>query len=180
MKRVTRPVVSLGVVLACVIGTMALGTAMKSPCASGNWGDVRQYRFLCYSDIVPLLSTEQLFERGGRLPFLDECVTRPGQNCDEYPVVTMYFIRVAGWLSGDDYTRFYLVNALMLLGCAALVAVCLYVMNGARALYFALAPTLLIYGTMNWDLLAVAFDAQSLPVLLGLHQRLLGNRVVLP
>ena len=45
----------------------------------------------------------------------------------------------------------------MLLGCAALVAVCLYVMNGSRALYFALAPTLVIYGTMNWDLLAVAF-----------------------
>ena len=68
MKRVARPVVSLGVVLACVIGTMALGTALKSPCASGSWSDVRQYRFLCYSDIVPLLATEQLFERGGRPP----------------------------------------------------------------------------------------------------------------
>ena len=90
---------------------MALGTALKSPCASGSWSDVRQYRFLCYSDIVPLLATEQLFERGGRLPFLDECEVREGQNCDEYPVVTMYFIRAAGWLSGDDYTRFYLVNA---------------------------------------------------------------------
>ena len=96
MKRVARPVVSLGVVLACVIGTMALGTALKSPCASGSWSDVRQYRFLCYSDIVPLLATEQLFERGGRLPFLDECEFREGQNCDEYPVVTMYFIRAAG------------------------------------------------------------------------------------
>ncbi len=162
MKRVARPVVSLGVVLACVIGTMALGTALKSPCAGGSWSDVRQYRFLCYSDIVPLLATEQLFERGGRLPFLDECEVREGQNCDEYPVVTMYFIRAAGWLSGDDYTRFYLVNALMLLGCAALVAVCLYVMNGSRALYFALAPTLVIYGTMNWDLLAVAFATVGL------------------
>ena len=45
----------------------------------------------------------------------------------------------------------------MLLGCAVAIAVCLYMLNGARALYFALAPTLLIYGTMNWDLLAVMF-----------------------
>jgi uncharacterized membrane protein len=45
----------------------------------------------------------------------------------------------------------------MLLGCAVAIAVCLSIMNGARALYFALAPTLLVYGTMNWDLLAVAF-----------------------
>ena len=51
----------------------------------------------------------------------------------------------------------------MLLGCAALVAVCLYVMNGSRALYFALAPTLVIYGTMNWDLLAVAFATLGAP-----------------
>jgi uncharacterized membrane protein len=35
--------------------------------------------------------------------------------------------------------------------------VCLYLMAGARALYFVLAPTLAIYGLMNWDLLAVAF-----------------------
>jgi uncharacterized membrane protein len=35
-------------------------------------------------------------------------------------------------------------------------------MNGSRALYFALAPTLVIYGTMNWDLLAVAFATVGL------------------
>ena len=37
-------------------------------------------------------------------------------------------------------------------------------MDGARALYFALAPTLLIYGTMNWDLLAVALATVGLLV----------------
>ena len=35
-------------------------------------------------------------------------------------------------------------------------------MAGPRALYFALAPTLLVYGTMNWDLLAVAFATAGL------------------
>jgi uncharacterized membrane protein len=161
-RHATRVTVSLGVVLACVIGTMALGIAMKAPCASGNWSDLRQYRFLCYTDVVPLLGTEQLFTHGDRLPFLDSCEPVAGQHCDEYPVLTMWFIRAAGWLSGDHYAGFYLANALLLLGCAAAIAVCLYVMNGARALYFALAPTLLVYGTMNWDLLAVAFATAGL------------------
>ena len=159
-RHASRATVSLGVVLASVIGTMALGIALKAPCASGDWSDHRQYRYLCYSDIVPLLGTEQLFTRdgapGNRLPFLDACQPVPGQNCDEYPVLTMWFIRVAGWISGDGVIAFSTVNALMLLGCAVATAVCLYVLNGARALYFALAPTLLVYGTMNWDLLAVA------------------------
>jgi uncharacterized membrane protein len=46
----------------------------------------------------------------------------------------------------------------VLLSIAAFVVlVCLYLLVGSRALYFAVAPTLLIYGFMNWDLLAVAF-----------------------
>ena len=35
-------------------------------------------------------------------------------------------------------------------------------MLGGKALWFALAPTLLIYGFMNWDLLAVAFATGAL------------------
>jgi uncharacterized membrane protein len=163
MRPVTAPTrhaasatVSLGVVLACVVGTLVVGAALKAPCATGDWADGRQYTFLCYSDIVPLLGTEQLFDQGGRLPFIDACEVRVGQNCDEYPVVTMFLIRAAGWISGEDSARFFAVNALLLLGCAVVIAVCLYVLTGARALFFALAPTLLIYGTVNWDLLAVA------------------------
>src|SRR5215470_13462992 len=52
VKHATRAI-SLGVVLACVVGTMAVGTALKYRCAAGNY-DGRQYRDLCYSDIVPL------------------------------------------------------------------------------------------------------------------------------
>lgn len=160
MKRATRPVVGLGLVLACVVGTMALGTAAKSPCAAGSWGDLRQYRWLCYSDVVPLLGTEQL--TGPRLPFLDDCQSAPGQNCDEYPVLTMYFMRASAWISGPSYAKFYFVNAALLMLCAAAVAICCYLMVGARALYVALAPTLLVYGTMNWDLLAVALATAAM------------------
>ena len=145
----------MATVIACVLGTMIAGAALKTPCASGDWADGRQYTFLCYSDIVPLLYTEQLGD--GRMPFLEECAPVVGQNCDEYPVLTMYFMRIAAWISGPDTSDFYNVNMALLTLCAIAIAVCLYVMAGSRALYFALAPTLLVYGTMNWDLLAVAF-----------------------
>ena len=159
MSHGARVTVNLGVVLACVVGTMAFGAGSKAPCSSGEWSELPQYRLLCYTDVVPLLDTEQL--RGSRLPFLDPCA--PSElNCDEYPVVTMYVMRLAASIAGDEYTPFYWVNALLLTGFAVATAVMLYVANGSRALYFALAPTLLVYGTVNWDLVAVAFATGGL------------------
>jgi len=155
-----RRAVSLSLVLACVVGTMVVGVLTKSPCASGDWGDLRQYRLLCYTDIVPLRGTEQL--AGGRLPYLEPCTPVEGQNCDEYPVLTMYTMRVAGWIAGDSYPLFYWTNAVILLAAAAATAVCLWLLAGRRALWFALAPTLLVYGTVNWDLLAVALATGAL------------------
>jgi uncharacterized membrane protein len=155
-----RRVVSLIIVVAYAAGTMALGTALKSPCASGDWGDQRQYKHLCYTDIVPLLFTEQL--TGSRLPFFNKCAPHLDSNCDEYPVLTMYFMRVAAWISGPRTAAFYFVNALLLMICAAAIAVCLSMMAGGKALMFSLAPTLLIYGTMNWDLLAVALATAAM------------------
>ena len=155
-----RQSISLLAVVACAAATMAVGTAVKAPCASGDWGDQRQYRHLCYSDIVPLLFTEQL--TGHRLPFIQRCAPHPDSNCDEYPVLTMYFMRAAAWISGSRTAAFYFVNAALLLVCAAAIAVCLSLMAGGRALLFALAPTLLIYGTMNWDLLAVALATAAM------------------
>jgi uncharacterized membrane protein len=168
VKHATRAV-SLVVVLVCVAGTMAVGTALKAHCASGDYSDGRQYRDLCYSDIVPLLSTEQLAH--GRLPFLDACAPSEN-NCDEYPVVTMYVMRAAGWIaqarttllgsSGIDTASFYYTNAVILSLFAAATAFGLWLLVGRRALWFALAPTLLIYGTINWDLVAVAFATLAL------------------
>ena len=149
--------IGLGLVLACLAATLVLGLAVKGPCAGGDWSDGRQYTRLCYSDIVPLLGTEQL--TGDRLPYLDACVASDGQ-CDEYPVLSMYTMRVAAWVSSGVLGFFYANVAL--LGIAAFVtALCLYLMVGSRALFFVLAPTLLIYGFMNWDLVAVAFAAAA-------------------
>ena len=149
-KRVTS--VGLGVVLFATGAILVLGLGAKAECASGNWGNGRQYRHLCYSDIVPLYGTERL--AGDRLPYLDRCPPEAGDGCDEYPVLTMYLMRAAAWVS-NGYGGVFFANALALAICALLAAWLLYRMAGARALYFALAPTLLIYGFVNWDLLAV-------------------------
>jgi uncharacterized membrane protein len=146
--------IGLGLVMACLAGTLALGITLKAPCAGGDWGDGRAYRSYCYSDIVALYETEEL--TGGRLPYLDACVTDGGQKCDEYPVLSMYAMRVAAWMSGG-FAGFFYSNVLLLSIAAFVVLVCLYLLVGSRALYFAVAPTLLLYGFMNWDLLAVAF-----------------------
>ena len=78
MKHVARPVVSLAMILVCTGATMAVGTVLKAPCANGSWSDGRQYRYLCYSDVVPLLGTEQL--TGNRLPFINGCVKVQGRT----------------------------------------------------------------------------------------------------
>ncbi|MBA3738596.1 MAG: hypothetical protein H0W97_08495, partial [Actinobacteria bacterium] len=87
-----RRTITLGLVLACLGGTLLIGAVQKAPCAGGDWLDGRQYRLACYTDVVPLFGTEQL--AGGRLPYLDACAPSES-NCDEYPVLTMYFMRVA-------------------------------------------------------------------------------------
>jgi uncharacterized membrane protein len=147
--------VSLGLVLACLAGTLALGIVVKAPCASGGWTDGRQYERFCYSDIVPLLGTEQLTR--GRLPYLDACDRRTAYQCDEYPVISMWTMRAAAWVSGSDVARFFWANVVLLALAAAIVTVAVYLMAGPRALWVALAPTMLIYAFVNWDLIAVAF-----------------------
>ena len=56
VERAARPV-SLMLILGCLGATLILGSALKGPCANGSWGDGRQYRLFCYSDIVPLLNS---------------------------------------------------------------------------------------------------------------------------
>jgi uncharacterized membrane protein len=150
--------VSLALILGATLATLAIGALFKQPCATGSWADGRQYKRLCYSDIVPLYGTEHL--QGSRLPFLDACPTDGGGQCDEYPVLTMYFMRAAAWL-GHSYSGFYYANAVLLSICALVTAWALYRIGGDRALYFAAAPTLLIYAFVNWDLFAVVLASAA-------------------
>jgi Glycosyltransferase family 87 len=134
------------------------GAVQKSFCANRGYAEDRQgVAFQCYSDVGVLLFNEQL--EHGRLPYLDPCRPSP-LDCDEYPVLTMYVMRAAASLpgAGDPYLRFYWANAALLLIGALVTTYCL-VRLGARTELFAAAPTLAIYGTMNWDLIPVALAA---------------------
>ncbi|MEX0833570.1 MAG: glycosyltransferase 87 family protein [Actinomycetota bacterium] len=152
METRSLPALTLG--LLAVAATLVIGVGTKAPCASGDWSydghpTGKQYRLLCYTDIVPLYGTEQL--QGSRLPYLDTCQG----ICDEYPVLTMYAMRAAAWAPGGSF-GFFVANVGMLAAAAVATTWALARLAGRRALYFALAPTLAIYSFMNWDLLAVA------------------------
>ena len=147
---------ALAVMMGLTTLTMVLGAGLKSPCADRSWVEERRGASgQCYSDIADLLRTEQLAD--GRLPYLERCDVA-AKPCDEYPLVSMYVMRLtASWPGGGDpYTTFFWVNVVLLLACALVITWCLERLGAATAL-FAVAPTLLIYGTMNWDLVPVAF-----------------------
>jgi uncharacterized membrane protein len=145
--------VHLTLLFVTVAATMTIGAALKAPCANARWVEHREGPTTqCYSDVADLLHTEQL--AGGRLPYFDAC--RPAAApCDEYPVISMYVMRAVATLR-NGYASFFWLNALLLLLCALLTAWLIDRMGG-NAWLFAAAPSLVIYGTMNWDLIAVAF-----------------------
>ena len=152
--------IGIGVVFLLVAGTLAVGLAFKFPCVVGDWNDGRAFTRGCYTDLVSLIQSEQL--TGGRLPYLDPCEgVAEDSTCDEYPVLTMYTMRLTAWASGPSNTRFFFANAILMWIAAFWIALCLYIMVGRRVLYFALAPTLALAATNNWDLLAVAMTTAA-------------------
>lgn len=147
-------------VVSAAIVTMAAGFLLKSPCL-GPWDDGRQYNLLCYSDVAALYASDDR-DRGldeDRVPYLD------GQN--EYPVLTGLTMWVAAIPAGS-YPSFVVWNAILLTAAAAATAWALHSFTGRRAMWCAAAPTLMVYGLMNWDLVAVALaTAATLAYLRG-------------
>ncbi|MGH2793431.1 MAG: glycosyltransferase 87 family protein [Actinomycetota bacterium] len=129
---------------------LAAGYALKSPCASGDWADGKQYRRLCYSDIVPLYGARGLAD--GRFPYIDADL--------EYPAGTGLYV---GLIAKTSSTLVSFVNAnavglaLMGLGTAALLAA--MARDPRRVLLYAIGPPLILYAFHNWDLLAVGMAA---------------------
>jgi hypothetical protein len=107
----------------------------------------------CYTEIARLAIVEHVIE--GRVPYVDSCPQGTTVPCDEYPVLTMFPMWAAARI-GRSPVGTYLVAAFILLAGAALTTWLLWSVVGIRSLYFAAAPTLLMYGPLNWDLLAVA------------------------
>ncbi|MFJ4920516.1 glycosyltransferase family 87 protein [Streptomyces sp. NPDC088725] len=156
------------VVALVALGMFALGMAQKMPCYDWAWfrGASSQYTHACYSDIP------HLFEGRGfaanLVPYFDRL---PGDmNYLEYPVLTGVFMEVASWLTPGGSMQYreqmyWMVNAGMLMICAAVIAVCTARTHRRRpwdALLVALAPAFALTATINWDLLAVALTAAAM------------------
>ncbi|MFJ3494973.1 glycosyltransferase family 87 protein [Streptomyces sp. NPDC086091] len=157
------------VVVLVAIGMFVLGLVQKAPCYNGGWffGAVSQYTHACYSDIPHLYQGRGFAD--GLVPYFDRL---PGDmQYLEYPVLTGVFMEVASWLtpgSGSVQHQgqwYWMVNAGMLMACAAVIAVCVTRTHARRpwdGLLVALAPAFALTATINWDLLAVALTAAAM------------------
>jgi uncharacterized membrane protein len=132
------------VVLVATLVTLLVGAAHKSLCLGSGFAE-RSVELACYSDFIPLYEAEELSE--GRVPYL--------QAANEYPVGTGLFMWLAS-LPATGHTSFFVWNSVMLGVLALVTAGLLHRLVGARALFFALAPSLALYAFLNWDLLPVA------------------------
>lgn len=147
------------VVLALVCLTLSLHWVQKSPCQDGAWTDFKQYRLMCYTDVLALYYAEGLSD--GKVPYRDHNV--------EYPVLTGAFIGAIGLPIHDLGTSrpginqgewFWNANMLVLGGIAIASVAALISLRRRRpwdAAMFAASPALLVTATVNWDLLAVGF-----------------------
>ncbi|MFF3848538.1 glycosyltransferase family 87 protein [Streptomyces sp. NPDC002328] len=157
------------VIALVAIGMFALGLVQKAPCYNGGWfyGASSQYTQACYSDIPHLYQGRGFAD--GLVPYFDKL---PGDMAYlEYPVLTGVFMEVASWLtpgSGSIQHQeqwYWMVNAGMLMACAAVIAVCVTRTHTRRpwdGLLVALAPAFALTATINWDLLAVALTAAAM------------------
>ena len=156
------------VIALVAIGMFALGMVQKIPCYDWAWfrGTTSQYTHACYSDIPHLFVGRGFAE--GLVPYFD----RLSGDIEflEYPVLTGLFMEVAAWLTpgGADMPHreqtYWMINAAMLMVCAAVLVVCVARTHRRRpwdALLVALAPAFALTATINWDLLAVALTAAA-------------------
>ncbi|WP_151477271.1 glycosyltransferase family 87 protein [Streptomyces albicerus] len=157
------------VIALVAIGMFALGMVQKLPCYDGAWffGASSQYTHACYSDIPHLYQGRGFAD--GLVPYFDKL--EGDMEYLEYPVLTGVFMEVAAWLtpgSGsiqDQEQVYWMVNAGMLMVCAAVIAVCVTRTHRRRpwdGLLIALAPAVALTATINWDLLAVALTAAAM------------------
>ncbi|MFF8591695.1 glycosyltransferase family 87 protein [Streptomyces sp. NPDC015220] len=157
------------VVVLVTIGMFALGLVQKAPCYQGSWffGASSQYTKACYSDIPHLYQGRGFAD--GLIPYFDKL--SGDMPYLEYPVLTGVFMEVASWLtphSGSIQHQeqwYWMVNAGMLMVCAAVIAVCVTRTHARRpwdGLLVALAPAFALTATINWDLLAVALTAAAM------------------
>ena len=156
----------LRVCLAFAILAMCMAFFAKAPCREDGWTEGDQYRHACYSDVPILFSVRGLADGG--FPYLDQ--TAPPF---EYPVVTGIVAGVSAVVINTlpidegirETQRYFDLNVVLLTGCLLLTVGLTATMAGRRpwdAAMLALAPGIVLAGTVNWDLWAVALTAAAM------------------
>jgi hypothetical protein len=137
-----------------------VGAVLRSPGYNGI-----QYSRSCYSDIYVLWFFRGLDKEP--VPYVhgdgvfDNEITQDGKRREvgdlEYPQGTGILVALAASVSRDAVTFF--VWTALLLGASGVVSALLLAglaLDRRRILYFAAAPSLILYAFHNWDLAAVA------------------------
>lgn len=136
-----------------------VGYLSKHFCLLNGWGEGR-YVHMCYSDIPVLYHARGLAE--GAIPYVSSV---PADQVLEYPVLTGVFMWIGARLTpAGDTTWYFNVNVLLLLVCWLVAVLATAVASRTRpwdAAMVALAPGIILAGTVNWDLLPVALVAVS-------------------
>ncbi len=159
----------LRVVVALATAGYIVGYLIDLPCRSNNWAIPDRYEHLCYTDVSPLYSIRGFAD--GLIPYLDK--NADGQYL-EYPVLTGAFMQVAGMITTafasmvagvERAVVFFDVNVLMLF-IALIVTVVATALTVRRrpwdAAMVAIAPTVILASTINWDLLPIALAGVAL------------------
>ena len=153
-------------IAALLVGLAAAATVLqKAPCLVRGWGAPNVYLAGCYSDWAALY--------GGR-GFADNAwAPFAAGSTFEYPVLMSLVASVAAQITqwvpdgGNETLAFWLVNAVFVVGLWAVVAVLTVRMAGRRwtdGLMVAVAPGMILAGTINWDMWAVALMAWGMYV----------------
>jgi len=157
----------LRVIILLVIASSLLMYAQKLPCRNQPWNGF-QYSHACYNDVYPLYFGEGLDQ--GKIPYLDTHGTNKDQNV-EYPVLIGAAMELGSKVVGsfasssDKAQRFVDVTWFMLMIAALVTAIATALTNRRRiwdAAMFAAAPSLILAGLINWDLLAVALTSLAM------------------
>jgi uncharacterized membrane protein len=143
--------------------TFWLGVARTIPCVRNGWADPDRYEHLCYSDIPILYTLRGLAD--GMVPYLEWPASG---HPVEYPVLiglVMWVTAVVVSAVSGGSTGFYLITMLVMFPFFLLALVGTAKATKGRSwdgLMLAVAPTVFLAGTINWDWPAIALTAAAL------------------
>lgn len=146
-----------------------VGYVLDLSCRGDGWSVPARYEHLCYTDIAPLFSLRGFED--GQTPYLQ---AQSDGTYLEYPVLTGAFMQVAAVVTrllgtlvpgAGGAVAFFDVNVVLLF-LALVVTVVATALTVRRrpwdAAMVALAPTVILGATINWDLLPLALGGLAL------------------